>query len=51
MKTTIDFELHKDPENWESVVDTMKTKKTMKEILELFETTFPGIVIGFMDGY
>jgi len=51
MKITIDFELHKDPENWESVVDIMKTKKTMKEILGLFQTTFPGIVVGFMDGY
>lgn len=50
-KTSLDDNMYKDPENWETILDLMKTKKTMIEILDLLNKTYPGLVVGFMDGY
>lgn len=51
LKTSVDSNIYKDSENWESILDLMKTKKTMIEILDLLKETYPGFVVGFMDGY
>lgn len=51
IKTSIDINIHKDPENWEELLDKMKNLKTLGEVLNMFNETFPGIVIGFMNGY
>lgn len=51
LKSSIDNNLHKDPENWQELLEKMKGLKTLGEVLEMFQTVFPGIVVGFLDGY
>ena len=50
-KNTIDTNLYKDPENWEEQLDNLKNLKTIGEVLNMLNEIYPGIVIGFMNGY
>ena len=51
IENSIDTEIYKDPENWETIVQNMNELKTMKDILDLMRKTFPNIVVGFLDGF
>lgn len=49
--TDLDTTIYKDPDNWEKILENMKQIQTIGGIYELFNSTFPGIVTGFMDGF
>jgi len=47
----VDVNIYKDPDNWEEILETIKKTPTLGEIYALLNTTFPNIVVGFMDGF